>query len=64
MVQGKDAAETLVDFARVHQITQIFLARPQRAPKFRIGRSLVQQIVRLAEDMQVTVVAERRPSTG
>jgi len=62
VLNGEDAAETLVDFARVHQITQIFLARPQRAPKIKLGRTLVQRIVRLAEDMQVTVVAERRPA--
>lgn len=62
VLQGEDVAATLVDFARVHQITQIFLARPQRAPKIKLGRNLVQRIVRLAEDMQVTVVAERRPA--
>ena len=60
VLQGEDPATTLVDFARVHQVTHIFLSRPQRAPRFRIGRSLMQQVVRLADDMQVTVVAERR----
>lgn len=64
VLQGEDPATTLVDFARVHKVTHIFLARPHRAPRFRIGRSVVQQVVRLAEDMQVTVVAERRHTSG
>jgi len=64
VLKGDDAAATVVDFARVHQITQIFLARPRRAWKLRIGRTVAQKIVQLAEDMQVTVVAERRPAPG
>ena len=64
VLQGDDPAANLVDFARVHQVTHIFLSRPQRAPRFKVGRSLVQQVVRLAEDMQVTVVADRRPTSG
>ena len=64
VLQGEDPAADLVDFARVHQVTHIFLARPHRAPRFKIGRGLVQQVVRLAEDMQVTVVADRRPTAG
>lgn len=54
-------AEALVNFARMHQVTQIFLARSQQGPYIPVlGRSLVQQVVRLARDMQVTIVAERR----
>jgi two-component system, OmpR family, sensor histidine kinase KdpD len=64
VLKGEDAAATLVDFARVHQITQIFLARPRRVPRLKLGRTVVQKIVQLAEDMQVTVVAERRPAAG
>ena len=64
VLPGEDPAADLVDFARVHQVTHIFLARPHRPPRLRIGRSLVQQVVRLAEEMQVTVVADRRPTAG
>jgi two-component system sensor histidine kinase KdpD len=64
VLQGGDAAATLVDFARVHQITQIFLARPRHVPKLKLGRTLAQKIVQLAEEMQVTVVAERKPAPG
>ena len=54
-------AKTLVEFARLNGVTQLFLARPSdRAswPAFG-GRSLVQQVVRLARDMQVIIVADR-----
>ena len=61
LLQGENAAETLVDFARLHQVTQIFLARAQQGPRMPVvGQSLIQQVVRLAQDMQVTIVAERR----
>lgn len=60
IVQGDNAATALVDFARVHQITHIFLSRPKDRPRLRFGRDLIQEVVRQAGDMQVTVVAERR----
>jgi two-component system sensor histidine kinase KdpD len=61
ILQGEDVAQTLVDFARLHKVTQIFLARPQhmRWPII-FGRGLVERVVRLAHDIQVTIVAERR----
>jgi two-component system sensor histidine kinase KdpD len=60
-LQGKDVAQTLVDFARLNKVTQIFLARPQRKRWPMIfGRGLVERVVRLAHDIQVTIVAERR----
>jgi len=60
-LEGKDVAQTLVDFARSRQITQIFVLRPQRkfAQRF-LERDIVQDIVRQARDMQVTIVAERQ----
>jgi two-component system, OmpR family, sensor histidine kinase KdpD len=60
VLQGEDDAQSLVQFAREHQITQLFVLRP-RAKVWHLGfgRNLVQQVVRLARDMQVTVVAER-----
>ncbi len=61
MLQGTDVAKTLVDFARLHEITQIFLARPRLSSWPQVfGRNLVQQVVRLARDMQVIIVADRR----
>jgi two-component system sensor histidine kinase KdpD len=61
LIQGKNVAESLVEFARLHGITQIFLAWPQTKSWIpALGRNLVQQVVRLAREMEVTVVAERR----
>lgn len=61
VVHDVAVAEALVNFARLHQVTQVFLARSQQGPYIPVlGRSLVQQVVRLARDMQVTIVAERR----
>jgi two-component system, OmpR family, sensor histidine kinase KdpD len=66
VLEGEDVAQTLVDFARLNRITQIFLARPRKHSRLGLLRpSLVQQVVRLARDMQVTVVAERnRPGAA
>jgi two-component system sensor histidine kinase KdpD len=61
VLQGEDVAQTLVDFARRHKVTQIFLARPrQKRWPMVFGRGLVERVVRLAHDIQVTIVAERR----
>jgi two-component system sensor histidine kinase KdpD len=63
-LQGHDIAKTLVEFARLNGVTQLFLARPARGQKpTPLGRSLVQQVVHLVPDMQVIVVADRgRPT--
>jgi two-component system, OmpR family, sensor histidine kinase KdpD len=62
VLEGQDAGKSLVEFARQHQITQIFVTRPSRTSRLQLffGKDLVQQVVRLARDMQVTVVADRR----
>jgi two-component system sensor histidine kinase KdpD len=60
ILEGADTAAALVDFARVNKITQIFLARPRYSGlRWFLGRHLIHRIVRLAVDMQVTIVAER-----
>jgi two-component system sensor histidine kinase KdpD len=60
ILQGEDMAETLVGFARLNQATQIFIARQQdRTMRTWFSEGLVQRIVNLAQDMQVTVVADR-----
>lgn len=61
ILEGEQVAETLVGFARRQGITQILLLRPrQKNLPAVFGRNLVQQIVWLARDMQVTIVAKRR----
>lgn len=61
ILEGEEVAETLVSFARRQGITQIFLLRTKKRNLPAVfGRNLVQQIVWLSRDMQVTVVAEQR----
>ena len=60
-LEGENVAQTAVEFARAHQVTQIFLARTQKRSAIgSLSRSLVHRIVRLAGDMQVTLVADRK----
>jgi two-component system sensor histidine kinase KdpD len=62
MLHGTEIAKVLVDFARAHQITQIFVARPQYGRwHWFLGRHLIHRIVREARDVEVIIVAERRP---
>ncbi len=60
VLQGTDVAPTLVEFARLNGVTQLFLARPKRTqwPAL-FGRNLLQQVVNQARDMQVIIVADR-----
>jgi two-component system sensor histidine kinase KdpD len=60
ILEGTDIADTVVNFARIHGITQIFVAREKpSALRSWFASALVQRIVNLARDMQVTVVADR-----
>jgi two-component system sensor histidine kinase KdpD len=60
VLEGPDLAETLVTFARQQRVTQIFILRQKdRTLRSWLTEGLVQQIVNLAQDMQVTVVADR-----
>jgi len=59
VLEGKNVPKTLVEFARLNGITHLFVARPakhQKPKPFR--RTLVQDVVRLARDMQVMIVAD------
>jgi two-component system sensor histidine kinase KdpD len=60
VLDGDNLAETLVTFARAQKVTQIFIVRQtERTLRAWFTEGLVQQIVNLAQDMQVTVVADR-----
>jgi two-component system sensor histidine kinase KdpD len=64
ILEGDDPAQTLVDFARRNQITQIFLTRARDRsfiPWWSGG--LLRKIVRLARDMQIVIVSSREPVT-
>jgi len=63
ILEGDDAAETIVDFARRNQITQIFLSRCDHSSWSRLfGTDLILRVVRKAKDVRVIIVAERRRS--
>lgn len=62
---GTDHAQAIVDFARLHKARQIFLPRGAGKSMDRLLRkSLVNQVVSLADDMEVTIVADRRQETA
>ena len=66
VLEGKDDAATLVDFARRNGVTQIFLAKPRKLmlPLLQ-KRQTAMRAVDLAKDMQVIIVAERhRPASS
>lgn len=58
---GHDHAQKLVEFARLHSARQIFLPRLVGKGMDRLtGKNLVNQVVSLAQDIEVTIVADRR----
>jgi two-component system, OmpR family, sensor histidine kinase KdpD len=65
ILEGTDVAQTLAEFARQQRVTQIFVARERdRTLRSWFSEGLVQQIVNHAQDMQVTVVADRSVRNG
>src|SRR5712671_3977123 len=57
---GSGIAKTVVDFARLNQVTQLFVTHAEVSLLERLrGRNSTEDIVRLAQDLQVTVVADR-----
>lgn len=61
ILAGTDHAQAIVEFARQHNARQIFLPRLIGKGVDRLlGKSFVNQVVSLASDMEVTIVADRR----
>jgi two-component system sensor histidine kinase KdpD len=61
IVEAADVPRAITDFARAQRITQIFMGRSLPPPWWqRFRYTVVQQVVRQARDMQITIVAERR----
>lgn len=61
VLEGRDLAQTLVDYARERGVTQIFMGRSgstRSAHPFRT--SILNRVVQLARDLEITIVAERR----
>jgi two-component system, OmpR family, sensor histidine kinase KdpD len=60
ILEGDDPTETIVDFARRNQITQILLSRRNYSWWSRLlGTDFVLRVVRKAKDIRVIMVAER-----
>ncbi len=65
VVGGSDVSKTVVEFARRHRATQVFVAHSDVPLLDRLrGRNFTENIVRLAQDLQVTVVADRSRKPG
>jgi len=61
VIEGEDIPRTLAEFAHSQRVTQIFMGRSGPRPWWkRFGETVVQQVVRQARDLQITIVAERR----
>jgi two-component system sensor histidine kinase KdpD len=61
VIEGEDVAASLVEFARTQNATQIFMGRSfSKGWKRRLRDSALHRLVRLARDMEITIVAERR----
>jgi two-component system, OmpR family, sensor histidine kinase KdpD len=59
-LEGEDQAQALVEFARTHKVTHLFVSRPRyETGKWLTGRNLVHRIVRMAKEIEVIVVAAR-----
>jgi len=64
VLQAEDVPRTITGFARARRVTQIFMGRSRaRSWWTRFGATIVQQVVREARDLQITIVAERRRET-
>lgn len=58
---GTDHAKSIVEFARLHNARQLFLPRLVGKGMDRmLGKSFVHQVVALATDFEVTIVADRK----
>jgi two-component system sensor histidine kinase KdpD len=61
IVKAENVSAAITEFARKEHVTQIFMGRSSPLPWWkRFEETLVQQVVRQARDMQITIVAERR----
>jgi two-component system sensor histidine kinase KdpD len=61
VIESRDVPRAIVEFARTKGVTQIFMGRSEPRPWWRrFQENRVQQVVRQARDMQITIVAQRR----
>jgi len=59
MLEGRDPATLVIDFARHNHVTQIFVIRPRAGGI--LSRDPVQKMIDTAKDMQIVIVSDRDP---
>jgi len=60
ILEGENPADTLVDFARRNQVTQIYLTRPRERKWPSVFNSdPIRKIISLAKDTQIVIVSDR-----
>jgi two-component system sensor histidine kinase KdpD len=61
IIESDDVGAAIADFARARHVTQILMGRSRPVSLWRwFSESIVERVVRLAPDRQITIVAERR----
>src|SRR5690242_18814261 len=60
VLYGSDVAKEIVSFALAQGITQVFMGRPRPRGAWEVRETVVQRVVRMGKEMEITVVAERR----
>jgi two-component system sensor histidine kinase KdpD len=60
VIYGRDVAKEIVSFALAQGITQVFMGRPRPRGPWELRETVVQRVVRMGKEMEITVVAERR----
>ncbi len=64
-LDGPDAATTLADYARMRGVTRIVVGEPHRRGwRALLGRSTASGLVRLAQGLDVSVIAHRGPTSA
>lgn len=58
VLSGEDVPSLVLNFAREHKVTQIFVIRPASGSKIRT-RDPIQKIIDQAKDMQIVIVSDR-----
>ena len=60
VLYSSDVARAVVEFARAQNITQVFMGRPRKRGAWELREGIVERVVRMAREMEITVVAESR----
>ena len=63
LIEGTDPAQELIKFAHDRGVTQVYMSRPRNGNwTSPFTRDLIKQVVRLAHDLEITIVSTRQPA--